>query len=307
MSDRAIARAWRRLSDAAARRTAHWSAETQGLLWAAGAGLTFCVLNALARGLTLQVPPMQAQFLRYAFGLLVLLPWIAHSGLAAFRPQSVRGQFLRGVLHTGGLVLWFLALPRIPLADTTAIGFTTPLFVMVGAALFLREASYWERWVATAIGFAGVLAVVAPRLSGDGGLWHLVMLASAPVFAASFLLTKALTRVDGAGTILVWQALTVSLFSLPLAAAVWQPLPAVVWLGFLACGALGSAGHFMLTRSFQLADISATQSLNFLQLVWAALLGWLAFGDVPDGYTLAGGALIVAATAWVARRESRRA
>jgi drug/metabolite transporter (DMT)-like permease len=83
----------------------------------------------------------------------------------------------------------------------------------------------WERWVATAVGFAGMLVVLGPKLSkfsGSGGWWHLVMLASAPVFAASFLLTKALTRTETTEVIVFWQALTVTLFSLPLALPVWQ-------------------------------------------------------------------------------------
>ncbi|MCE2911327.1 MAG: DMT family transporter [Pseudomonadota bacterium] len=276
----------------------------RGLLWAAAAGAVFSVLNALMRALTMQLDPMQSQFLRYLFGLVVLLPLVWRHGWAAYRPRQVGGQFARGLLHTVGLVLWFLALPRIPLADMTAIGFTGPIFIMLGAWIFFREPMRWERWLAVVLGFAGVMIVVGPKLGGSGGWWHLVMLASAPVFAASFLLTKALTRTETTGTILVWQALTVTLFSLPLALPVWGPVSAWQWAGFVASGALGSLGHYCLTRSFAAADISATQSAKFLDLVWAALLGWLVFADVPTQSTLLGGALICAATLWVARREA---
>jgi drug/metabolite transporter (DMT)-like permease len=203
-------------------------------------------------------------------------------------------------------VLWFLALPHIPLADTTAIGFTGPLFIMMGAWLFLREPMRWERWLATALGFAGVLIVVGPRLSGSGGGYHVLMLASAPVFAASFLITKMLTRSETAGVIVVWQALTVTLFSLPMALLTWQPPGALQWLGFAFCGLLGSAGHYCLTRSFHAADISATQSVKFLDLIWASLLGWLMFAELPTQTTLLGGAVISAATLWLARREHLR-
>jgi drug/metabolite transporter (DMT)-like permease len=289
------------------RRTAHWSPTSRGLAWASAAGLLFALLNALMRKLTLGIDPLQAQFLRYAFGFAVLLPWVWHQGVAAFRPQRIGAQFTRGALHTVGLCLWFVALPRIPLADTTAIGFTTPVFIMVGAFVFFREPMRWERWLATALGFAGVLIVVGPQLSGSGGLHHLLMLASAPVFAASFLLTKALTRTDSAGVILLWQALTVSIFTLPLALVVWQPLAAWQWAAFGAGGLLGSGGHYCLTRSFAAADISATQSAKFLDLVWAGALGWLLFADVPTPTTIAGGTLVCAATIWVARRESATA
>lgn len=282
----------------------------RALLWAAAAGLTFTVLNALMRALAQQLHPMQTQFLRYLFGLLVLMPWLLRAGWAAARPASPAGQLWRGAVHTLGLVLWFLALPHIPLADTTAIGFTTPLFIMLGAALLLKEPMRWERWAATVVGFVGVLVVLGPQLGrggGGGGGWHLLMLASAPVFAASFLITKVLTRSEGTGVIVLWQALTVTAFSLPAALWVWQWPSALQWAGFAVCGALGSGAHYCLTRSFRGADISATQSLKFLDLVWAAALGWLLFADVPAAATLAGGALICAATLWVARREHRQA
>jgi drug/metabolite transporter (DMT)-like permease len=288
------------------RRTAHWSPTSRALVWAASAGFTFCVLNALMRLLALQVHPMQAQFLRYLFGLLVLLPIVWHHGAAAYRPTRVGGQFARGAFHTIGLCLWFTALPHIPLADTTAIGFTGPIFIMIGAWFFFSEAMHWERWAATLIGFAGVLIVIWPQLSGSGGAYHLVMLASAPVFAASFLLTKSLTRDDSPGVIVFWQALTVTLFSLPLALWYWQGVSGWQWLGFAVCGLLGSAGHYFLTRSFVVADISATQSAKFLELVWSAMIGWMLFADVPSETTLLGGVIICAATLWVARRESAR-
>jgi drug/metabolite transporter (DMT)-like permease len=281
----------------------------QAILWTIAAGLAFTALNAVVRELTLQVPALQAQFLRYLFGLLVLLPLVAWHGPSRYRPQAVGGQFVRGALHTAGLCLWFMALPRIPLADTTAIGFTTPLFIMVGAWLFFREPMRWERWLATVLGFAGVLVVVGPRVdwSGQGpGLYHLVMLASAPVFAASFLVTKALTRYESTGTIVLWQCLTITLMSAPMAWSVWQPVSVSQLLGFLVCGLLGSLGHYCLTRGIREADLSATQTPKFLELVWAGLLGWAMFSEVPSGSTLAGGLVISAATLWLARRESRR-
>jgi drug/metabolite transporter (DMT)-like permease len=288
-------------------RTAHLSPTTRALLWSMAAGLLFSVLNAIARALTQHLHPMQAQFLRYLFGLLVMLPLVWRAGLAAFRPQRIGGQFTRGAVHTLGLVLWFTALPRIPLADMTAIGFTGPIFILVGAWLFLREPMRWERWLATGIGFVGMLVVLGPKVSGSGGWWHLVMLASAPVFAASYLLTKALTRTEATEVIVFWQALTVTLFSLPLALPAWQWPSALQWAGFAVCGLLGTFGHYCLTRSYRHADISATQSVKFLDLIWASLLGLMVFGDWPTLSTLAGGALISLATIWLARRESRAA
>jgi drug/metabolite transporter (DMT)-like permease len=187
----------------------------------------------------------------------------------------------------------------------TAIGFTSPIFIMLGAAFFFKEAMRWDRWFAALLGFAGVVMVVAPKLSGAGGVYNLVMLASAPMFAASFLITKALTRYESAQVIVLWQALTVTIFSLPMALLHWQNPSAVQWFTFVLAGMLGSAGHYCLTRSFAAADISATQSVKFLDLVWASLLGWLVFADQISQSTMIGGTVICGATIWIARREAR--
>ena len=288
-------------------RTSQLDPTVKGLLWAAAAGFVFQILNSLMRLMALQLDPFQTQFLRYLMGLLVLLPLVWRHGLAAYRPKAIGGQFARGAMHTLGLTLWFFALPKIPLADMTAIGFTGPIFIMLGAALFFKEPMRWERWLAAGLGFAGVLIVVGPKLQGSGGVYNLVMLASAPMFAASFLITKALTRYETTGVILVWQAITVTVFSLPLAVLNWQAPTAGQWAGFLLCGCLGSLGHYCLTRSFRIADISATQSVKFLDLLWAAAMGWLIFADLPSQSTLIGGVVICASTLWIARRESRGA
>ncbi len=278
----------------------------KGLLWALSSGILFVLLNAVLRTLSLQLHPLQVQFLRYLLAIVVMLPLIARAGLAAYIPMRIGGQFTRGAVHTIGLMFWFAALAKMPLADTTAIGFTQPIFIMLGAYLFFREAMRWERWIAASISFAGVLTVVGPNLSGSGGVYSLLMLASSPLFAASYLLTKALTRYERAEVIVLWQAISVSAFSMPMALWFWQPPSVWQWLGFLAAGVLGVTGHYCLTRAFSIADISATQSVKFLDLVWAAVMGWLVFSDVPSRYTLIGGVMICAATVWIALRESRR-
>jgi drug/metabolite transporter (DMT)-like permease len=300
---------WRRAA-LAHRRTRRemltWPAPVRGMIWMVLGGILFTCLNTLARGLSMQLDVYETQFLRYLFGLLVMLPLVLRHGWQAYRPVNIVGQFWRGGVHTLGLVLWFTALPNIPLADMTAIGFTGPIFIMLGAAWFLGEPMHRDRWVAALIGFAGVLVVVLPKLSGTGGWYNLIMLASSPVFAASFLITKALTRYEKAGVIVLWQALTVTVFSLPMALPHWQTPTLVQWGAFAMTGVLGTLGHYCLTRAFHTADISATQSLRFLDLVWASVAGWLVFGDVPSQWTWAGALVILGATVWIARREGRR-
>lgn len=278
----------------------------RGILWSVLAGVLFSVLNTMLRVMSQQLDPFQVQFLRYGMGTLVMLPLVLRGGLASYRPKRIGGQFLRGAAHAAGLCFWFTALPQIHLADMTAIGFTGPIFIMIGAFFFFKEQMRWDRWLAALIGFAGVMVVLGPKLSGGAGHYHLVMLASAPMFALSFLIAKSLTRDERPAVIVVWLGLTVAIYSFPLALINWQWPDAVQWFTFFVCGVFGSAGHYCLTRSFVAADISATQSAKFLDLVWAALLGWIIFADMPSQTTLIGGVVIAASTLWIARREARR-
>jgi drug/metabolite transporter (DMT)-like permease len=296
---------WRHAA-VAHRRASRLPPTARGLIWAGASGFVFALLNTIMRLLSAEVGPFETQFLRYAFGLAVMLPFVLRNGWRSYIPHSISGQFVRGGVHTVGLLLWFAALPYITIADTTAIGFTTPIFIMVGAAWMFRERMRWERWMAALIGFAGVLIVVAPKLTGGAGWFTLVMLGSAPVFALSFLITKSLTRYERAAVIVVWQSISVSLLSLPLAVTHWMAPTAWQLVGFVTCGCLGSLGHYMLTRSFTVTDISATQSVKFLDLVWATMLGWAVFSDMPSQSTLIGGAVICASTLWIAQREARR-
>jgi len=279
----------------------------RAMAWTALGGLLLVVMNALMKRTMQDMAPVQAQFLRYLFGLLLILPWVLRrGGPTALRANRLPGQLWRGVVHAAALILFFLALRHVPLADTTAILFTSPIFVLAGAALVLRERVTGARWAAAAVGFAGMGVVVWPHLGGAGGagVWSLVMLASAPLFAASQLISKALTRHDSPTVIVSWQNITITLVTLPLAWWVWQTPTPLQWGLMALCGLLGNAAHWAWTRAFSMADISAMQPVRFIDLVWASALGVMLFGESPAATTLAGGLLIVAATVWLARREA---
>ena len=282
------------------------AATLRGMAWMVLGGLLLVSMNALMKRMTSEMSPLQAQFLRYFFGLAVMMPLLLRDGLAAYRPNRLPGQLWRGVVHATALTLFFIALPHVPLADMTAILFTTPMFVLAGAALVLRERVTRARWAAAAVGFAGVALVVAPHLAGRGeaGAWSLLMLASSPFFAASFLINKALTKHDSPNVIVTWQNLVVTLIALPLALPFWQSPSAWQWAALALCGLLGSAAHVAMTRAFELGDISAMQPIRFLDLVWSTAIGAIFFADLPTAWTIAGAAVIVASNLWIARREA---
>ena len=276
------------------------------MLWMALGGFTLSAMNALMRQLTGELPPTFAQCMRYVFGLAVMLPFLVKQGFQHYKPNHLKGHLLRGFFHAAALTLFFLALPKIPLTDTTAIMFTQPLFVMVGAALILREVVSRDRWLAATFGFAGVGLVLLPHIQAETGNWSMVMLAASPLFAASFLINKALTRHDRPEVIVLWQNITVTAYMIPIALPYWVSPDGRQWLLLGCCGLLGTAAHVFMTRGFALADISVLQPLRFLDLLWASLFGFLMFAALPSNSAILGGVIIVSATLWIAHREKRK-
>ena len=281
----------------------------RGMLWMVLCGLCFAGLNATTRTITADLHPWQTQCLRYAFGALVMLPLCFRRGLTVFRTNNLRLQIARNLLHTTGTGLWFLALPLVPLAEITAIGFTGPIFLTIGAMLFFGEKVRLRRWLAIVLGFAGVLIVLYPKLElGLSASWSsLLLLAAAPISAISYLIAKLLMRYDSPQTIVMWQAVLVSLFTLPVAAFFWLPMTGQHLMLFVLIGLLGSTGHYALNRSIKAADISAVQPARFLELIWASVLGFLIWSDVPPVWTFAGAAVIFASASYIAQREARLA
>jgi drug/metabolite transporter (DMT)-like permease len=139
------------------------------------------------------------------------------------------------------------------------------------------------------------------------------MLVASPLFAVSFLLSKVLTRYDRPEAIVFWLGVMIFSFGLPFAVfalewplrVAWQWPTALQWIIVGACGLAGSSAHYCMTRAYRIADVSAVQSVRFLDLVWAAVLGFLVFGHLPTLWALAGGSVICAATLWIARHEAR--
>ena len=278
------------------------------LAWMTFGGLSLAIMNALMRLMTQQLDSFQAQFMRYAFGLVIVIPILLRASISRLKPHSYKLQLARGGLQVMALTLFFLALPYTPLADMTAIMFISPVFTLLGASIFLKEEVTLVRWAAALVGFVGVLVVVWPHLTtGEGaGLWSLVMLASTPFFAGSFLMTKAMTRHNSNETLVVWLNVSVALLSMPMALFVWQnPLPEQ-WATLAVCGLLGTLAHYGFTRAFSMSDISLLQSVRFLDLIWSSVLGMIIFGNLPAVTALAGGVIIIAANIWMTRHEARK-
>lgn len=277
----------------------------QGILWMMATGVLFVAVTGIVRHLGTDMSPVQAAFIRYLFGLVLLLPVFFRMGSLLRAPSEFGLHAARGVIHGIGVMLWFFAMARIPIAEVTALGFTAPIFTTLGAALFLGERLHLYRIGAVLIGFSGALVVLQPGFQSLN-IGSLAQLAAAPLFACSFLIAKRLTGVESSTAIVAYLSIFVTLVLLPPALIVWRT-PSWVELGWLfATASCATAGHYTLTQAFRAADITVTQPIQFLQLVWATLLGLLVFREQPEVWTWVGGGMIVASATFIAHRESRR-
>lgn len=273
-----------------------------GIAWMVASGLCFVAVTGVVRYLGTDLPAAQSAFLRFAWGVVLLLP--ALPGLAAQVPARAWPLVAaRGAVHTVAVTLWFYAMARLPVAEVTAIGYLNPVLVTLGASVFFAERLALRRILAVLVAIGGALIVLRPGLR-DLGPGHLAQVAAAFAFAGSYLIAKGLSARMGAGAVVatLWVAVTLGLA--PLAAAVWVPmtLAQVLWLGVVA--ACGTAGHYCMARAFAAAPLAVTQPVTFLQLVWAAALGVLVFAEPPDPFVLLGGAVIIAAISYIAWREA---
>jgi drug/metabolite transporter (DMT)-like permease len=278
----------------------------RGILWVALSGLVFALLNVFTLIPAQHLNPYVMAFLRYLFGAMFLLPVVARIGLYQSLHTNRLGLHIsRGALHTVGIVLWFVALPLTTLAELTALGFTGPIFVTIGAALFLAEDVRLRRWIAVFVGFAGAMIIIRPGFTNIH-IGVICILVSTPIFSASNLISKALARTDSANTIVIWQNIVIVAFGAPFAIWFWQTPSWTDLLWFVAAGLCGTVGHICQQRGYQLADITLLQPIGFLSLIWNTLLGYFLFFQTPDVWTFVGAAVIFGSAMYISHREAVR-
>ncbi len=274
-----------------------------GLLWMLLTGALFVAVTAIVKHVGDRIPPPQAAFMRYAMGLIFLVPVLGRLRREGLGAGAMRIFAARGAVHTVAVMLWFFAMTQIPIAEVTAMNYLNPVYVTIGAALFLGERLAIRRVAAIVAALVGVVVILRPGFR-EVSPGHLAMLVVAVAFAVSYILAKRLSVRSSPAMIVTMLSATVTAGLAPFAAAVWVTprWDEVGWLFLVAFFA--TAGHYTMTLAFRAAPVTVTQPVTFLQLLWAALLGWAVFGEPLDPFVLAGGALIVAAVSFIAWREA---
>ena len=274
-----------------------------GVLWMILTGLMLVSVTAMVKVLGTRIPSVEAAFLRFLLGLVFAVPMLLKAGEFRFS-RGTWGLFgLRGLAHMSAVVLWFYAMARIPLADVTAMNYMSPIYVTIGAALFLGERLALRRILAVAAGLIGALIILRPGFR-EVGPGHLAMVFAAIIFGASYIIVKLLSDRCSPAVVVAMLSISVTIFLAPLALMNWVT-PTWGELGILLVVAgLATAGHYAMTRAFQAAPLAVTQPVTFLQLVWAVSLGVFVFGEPFDPWVVVGGLVIVAAVSFISWREA---
>lgn len=275
-----------------------------GILWMIATGFCFVMVTACVKIGGQGLPAAQSAFLRYLLGLVFLIPMIRPI-LRANLSRGDLGLFgLRGLFHALGVICWFYAMTRIPIADVTAMNYLNPIYVSILAVVFLGETMAKRRVLAIAVAFLGALLILRPGFR-DLSTGHVAMIFTALFFAGGYFLAKILADRVSAVVVVGMLSVVVTVILAPMAIAVWQPVTgmALIWLFLVACFA--TAGHYTMTLAFAAAPLSVTQPATFLQLIWATILGAVVFGEAVDPFVLAGGAVIIAAVTTLALREAQ--
>lgn len=268
-----------------------------------GATLVLTSMHGAVRYVSAAMHPFEVAFFRNLFGLLTVMPLLVRGGWSSLRSEHPWWQLLRGLFGLCAMLSWFYGLSVVPLAEATALSFSAAIFGSIGAALFLGERMRLRRWSAVVLGFAGALIILRPGI-GVFQPGALVVILASLGWAAALLTVKFLSRSDGVLAIVGWSSILLTVFSLPPALFVWTT-PSVDQLGWLLLiGTLATLGHLAMTTAFKLADATAVFPIDFTRLLWASVIGLVAFGEWPDRWTWIGGSLIFGSTVYIAYRES---
>jgi len=247
---------------------------------------------------------LEVVFFRNLLAFFVMLPILKSTGLVAIKMNNTKLFFVRGFFGAIGMLAGFTCLTLIPLAQATAISFAQPIFITIGATIFLGEIIKVRRIVAIVIGFIGMLIIVQP---GVNSFSFGIMLAIIAALAHSLnaLIVKKLTLTDTPQAIIMWMVIILIPITLIPALVVWEWPSFETWLYLWGIAIVGSLAHFLWTKSYSMADITSLQPIEFIKLPIIALLGWIIFSEIPGTWTWVGGLIIFISTIYISHREAK--
>ncbi len=264
----------------------------------------FAGMNAIIRGLSHTISPIEIAFFRSLFGLLLLLPFLWWYGPGTIRTSRFRLHATRGVVHAISMMFFFVGLSLTPLSATSALEFAAPLMATTIAILFLGEVVRVRRLVALAVGYVGVLIVVRPGLV-EFSPGQILILISVAMWAGCQLMIRELSKTESAFTQGFYMVSFFTPMTFVAALPVWTWPDAQTLLILFVLAGIATSGTWLYGEAFRRAEMSAILPLESTKLLWATMFGWVFFTEAPDPFTLVGGAVIFSAAAYITVRETQ--
>ena len=278
-------------------------ANARGALLISIGSIFFAANDAMVKFVGGDIHPMQIALIRYSLGVLLLSPMFMRLGLSGLKTRRPGLHLVRALVASIGQVGVYYAVVNLMLADVTAIMFSRPLFITILAVLLLGESVGLRRWSATAIGFAGMVVMVRPGHFGvDPG--SVIAIGSALLFALSLTLIRMLASSEPPPRILFYYHGFGALVFLAPALWLWVSPSPLQWLLLILIGMLTTIGMVCFVRGFAVGEASIVGPMEYTRLIYAALIGYFVFAEIPDAWTWVGAAIIVASTLYVARHEA---
>ncbi len=267
--------------------------------------IAFALNDVCVKKLGRKFDPMEIAFFRYLVGFVILSPVFLKMGKEGLKTARPGIHLLRLVLACIAQVGVFLSVIHLHLADATAISFSRPLFTTIVAVFLLSELVSRKRWIATGIGFIGVVIMVRPGHAGYDPI-ALIAVGAAMTFAVANVLIRLMSSTEPPNRILFYYHLGGTLVFLGPTIWLWVRPVGVEWLLLAAIGALTTIGMIGFVRGFSAGEANAVGPMEYVRLIYAALLGYYIFAEVPDLWTAVGATIIVGSTLYIARDEHYR-
>ncbi len=275
-----------------------------GIFWMVVTTIFFVGVTIFVKILGEIIPSSQTAFIRYLFGTLFLLPIILKS-FQNTKFQLIKKFFFRSLFHAIGVSLWFYSMTVITIAEVTAIGYLTPIFVCVGALLLFKEKLNGYSILAVLFSFLGVIVILRPGFQ-EIQLGQIFMLLAAFFFAISYLMAKQLSDSKNSLEIVGFLSIFTTIFLLPLALMNWVNLNLNATLILFLISVLATLGHLTMTQAIKSTKMTITQPFTFLQLVWSVIAGIMLFDERFDIYVIIGGVIILISTSYLVVRDSKK-
>lgn len=282
------------------------SGAAQGMALMLFSTVCFVGMQSMIRHVGETLPPFEVAFFRNLFGLVALTPIFLRQGLAPLRTKKLHLHATRSAIQVVGMLAFFTGVTMIPLAQTTALSFSAPLFATLLAILLLGERVRIRRITALVLGFVGMLLVVRPGFA-EINLGTMLIICSSLTWGTAIAIIKSMSKTESSATLTVYMGLFMTPISAIFAYFVWQT-PTYEQLAWLfAIGCLGTIGHLAFAQSFRLADSTAVLPLDFTRLIWASIMGFLIWQEIPDAWAWIGGTVIFGSATYIAYREAKLA